>query len=104
MGWLNHMAYFYLSILSLIATKSWCRITNVMNENESRNGTRWAVLVAGSNDYSNYRHQVINLILNQLTKSFLLKIKIHNYYCYSCSPFIYLFDYSYLIVFFIIWR
>lgn len=27
----------------------------------SANGTRWAVLVAGSNGYYNYRHQVCNM-------------------------------------------
>lgn len=28
------------------------------DEEEMRNGTNWAVLVAGSNGYGNYRHQV----------------------------------------------
>lgn len=35
-------------------------------EADSGNGTIWAVLVAGSYDYENYRHQV-KLFTNQLT-------------------------------------
>lgn len=31
---------------------------------EGGGGVRWAVLVAGSNGYGNYRHQVIFLIMN----------------------------------------
>lgn len=30
-------------------------------------GTRWAVLIAGSNGYWNYRHQVLNLALLNLS-------------------------------------
>ncbi|KAG7577964.1 Peptidase C13 legumain [Arabidopsis thaliana x Arabidopsis arenosa] len=51
----------FLHALLIFSAES--RKTHLVNDNDvessdkSAKGTRWAVLVAGSNDYSNYRHQ-----------------------------------------------
>lgn len=35
---------------------------------DSKQGTRWAVLVAGSHGYGNYRHQVLHILLINVHK------------------------------------
>lgn len=56
-------------ILSLYVVSSWSRLHSPWDgkiamkteEDETEAGTRWAVLIAGSSDYGNYRHQVLLL-------------------------------------------
>jgi len=58
----------FLHALLIFSAES--RKTQLLNDNDvessdkSAEGTRWAVLVAGSNEYYNYRHQVVKLCLN----------------------------------------
>jgi hypothetical protein len=57
-------------ILSLYVVSSWSRLHSPWDgkiamkteeEDEAETGPRWAVLIAGSSDYGNYRHQVLLL-------------------------------------------
>lgn len=55
----NIVGVFFLVLVSILVNIEGRSISQFLNQESE--GTKWAVLVAGSNGWDNYRHQVIIL-------------------------------------------
>lgn len=49
----------FLIILFVVLVEGSNMMESIFEDHENSIGTKWAVLVAGSNEWYNYRHQVI---------------------------------------------